>query len=206
MVDFGEGGGAFVGVGRGGGSEEVDGIVAEATVGLNGEGDEVRVGVAEAFVVFGLEGGVESFGGNVFGSVVGGGLWYGVDDGGVDVGGGGFVCGDDVKSGGFGSFDSSAWVGDGAVKFRDVDFLLCVVAVGVDPGGEGAFDLVVAVDSVFAGGAGGGVGGVRVELVVAGGLAVVVVALCGGGVEVDAEAVFEGGVVVEFREVVFGVG
>ena len=39
-------------------------------------------------------------------------------------------------------------------------------------------------------------GGVRVELVVAGGLVVVVVALCGGGVEVEAEAVAEGGGVV----------
>ena len=53
VVNFGKGGGAFIGVGRGDGAEEVDGVVAEATIGLHGKGDEVWVWVAEAFVVFG---------------------------------------------------------------------------------------------------------------------------------------------------------
>ena len=150
MVDFSEGGGAVGSVCGGDGSEEVDGVVAEAAVGLQGKGDEVWVWVAEAFVVFGFEGGIESFGEDVSGRVVGGVLWYGIDYGGVDVSSGGFISGDDVESCGFGSFDSCLWVGGGAVEFGNMDFELGVVAVGVDPVGEGTFDLVMAVDAGFA--------------------------------------------------------
>ena len=82
-----------------------------------------------------------------------------------------------------------------------MDFKLGGMALGLEPFGEGAFELVVAVDSEFSCGACGGVLCVVVEWFVAHGSVVVVVACCGGGVVVDTESGFEGCGVVEFGKV-----
>ena len=130
----------------------MDGVVAEAAVSFDGDGDEVGVWITASFVLFTAFRGVV---GVWCGVGSGGGLGKRVGDADVDVVGGCFVVCDDIHDGAF----------VGAVEFGDMDFELRVVAVVAEPLLEDAGKGVVAVYTVASGAACGGMLGVVVEWV-----------------------------------------
>ena len=94
-------------------------------MGFDHEGDQVWVWVAASLVVFAALSGVLCCRCGVGG---GGGFGHGVGNADVDVIGGGVVGGDNVEDSSF-----VLWSAAVGVKFGDVDFQLCVVAVLLKP-------------------------------------------------------------------------
>ena len=117
--------------------------------------------VSASLVVFSAAGGVVGSWGGVGG---GGGVGHWVGYGYVDVGGCVVVGGNDIHDGSF-KLWWVWWVVDVAVEFWEVYFELGVLTVLLEPFGECAGDVVVALDSVWASAAGGGVLGIAIEWV-----------------------------------------
>ena len=122
--------------------------------------------ISAAFVVFSASGCVVGCLCSVGGGC-GFGHWVGYGD--VNVSGCVVVGCDDVHDG---TFLELWWAAGVGVKFRDMDCELCVLAVLLQPFGECACDVVVALDTVWASTASGSVLCVVVKCVLA---------LCGGG-------------------------